>query len=155
MCMHACVWVSLCTSLALCILNSPSRSVPCKATGRFPFSLSLHAESSCCFSLFMALHLSFNSALCLFLHISPCQCFPSLRLRNLLHLLFAPLHNSEKSLYCFTHSLFFHFVPILSDSINLGFFLILVLSSREGKFNRNLLSWLVRMAQFIQAEMLI
>lgn len=102
--------------------------MPCEATGCFPFSLSLHAESSCCFPLFMALHLSFNSTLCLFLHTSPCQCFPSLRLRNLPHLLFAPLCHGGKSLYSFIHLLFFLLLSILYDSVNLCF-LILVLSS--------------------------
>lgn len=89
----------------------------------FLFSLSLHAESSCCFPLFMALHLSFNCAACLFLHTSLCQCFPSLRLGNLPHLLFGPLRYGWKSLYCFMHSLSF-----LLNSVNLCF-LIFVLSA--------------------------
>lgn len=98
--MCVCVWA--------CV-SSPSGAVPCEATGCFPFSLSLHAESSCCFPLFMALHLSFNSTLCLLLHTSLCQCFPSLWLRNLPHLLLAPLLHGGKSLYSFVH--FFSLTP--------------------------------------------
>lgn len=114
--------------VCVCVQAKPSVSsvVPpeqCRARPQVVFLfLSLHAESSCCFPLFMALHLSFNCAPCLFLHTSLCQCFPSLRLRNLNHLLFANLRYGGKSLYCFIRSLSF-----LSNSVNLCF-LIFVLS---------------------------
>lgn len=97
--------------------------------GCFPFSsLSLHAESSCCFPLSVPLHLSFNSILCFFLHTSLSQCSPALRWRNLPRLLFTPLCHGGKSLYSFTLTGFYFSVSQMNVH-----FVILVLSAGTGK----------------------
>lgn len=83
-----CVCVCVSKPGLLCLQQS-LRSAVQRGHRLFSFFSPRHTESSCCFLLFMALQLFFNSALCLFLHTSLCQCFPSPRLRNLPHLLLA------------------------------------------------------------------
>lgn len=97
-----CLWES---KPGLLCLQQSLRSAVERSHRLFSFFSPRHTESSCCFLLFMALQLFFNSALCVFLHTSLCQCFPSPRLRNLPHLLLAPLCHGGKSLYCFSRSL--------------------------------------------------
>lgn len=97
-----CLWES---KPGLLCLQQSLRSAVERGHRLFSFFSPRHTESSCCFLLFMALQLFFNSALCVFLHTSLCQCFPSPRLRNLPHLLLAPLCHGGKSLYCFSRSL--------------------------------------------------
>lgn len=97
-----CLWES---KPGLLCLQQSLRSAVERGHRLFSFFSPRHTESSCCFLLFMALQLFFKSALRLFLHTSLCQCFPSPRLRNLPHLLLAPLCHGGKSLYCFSRSL--------------------------------------------------
>lgn len=102
LCVCVCLWES---KPGLLCLQQSLRSAVERGHRLFSFFSPRHTESSCCFLLFMALQLFFNSALCVFLHTSLCQCFPSPRLRNLPHLLLAPLCHGGKSLYCFSRSL--------------------------------------------------
>lgn len=81
-------------------------------------SVSLHAESSCCFPLFsrhfssslIALSVSFSTLLSR-------QCFSLTPLKKAPHLLFSPLRHGGKSLYCLCR--FFVFSPLSAYSLRL------------------------------------